>query len=85
MLQLLYLAFVAHRTVDYHPYQPYQRRDTNNAVHNAAGNRGRAKYKRNKVETKDSNQTPVQGTDNRQWHQHKGCQSSHLFFLLFKI
>ena len=62
------LAIVADWTVYKHPYQPYQCRDTNYRIDNITGQCGGAKQKRNQVKTKDTNQTPVQGTDKCQWH-----------------
>lgn len=72
------------RFVDKHPYNPNQCRNTNYAVYDTAGDAGRAKYKRNQIKAKYTNQSPIQGTNNGQWHQNESCQSSHLFFLLFQ-
>lgn len=68
-----WLAFATHRTVNEHPYQPHQRRDTDNAVHDAAGDTAGAEQPRNQVKTKDANQSPVQGTDYRQWYKNIAC------------
>ena len=67
------LALVTDGGVDEHPYQPYQRSNTNDAVNDAAEYAARAEQPRNQVEAKDSNQTPVQGADYRQWYQNIVC------------
>lgn len=56
--------------VDNHQNHPYQRRNTNYAVHNGTGNGGRAKNKRHQVKAKYSYQPPVYRANYGQRYQY---------------
>jgi len=67
------LTVAAHRSVHKHPNQPYQCRNTDIGLYDAAGRAAGTKNERDQIETEYPDQPPVQGTDKCQWLQNVTC------------